>query len=104
MGIPPHFDVHPPFEEYFVSISLLSGLVMTFKSFKNEEQHLYLPPRSCALLTGEVRYAWFHSIASRKMDRVEGEMSFRRRRISLTFRTIRKDLQCKCPYPFFCQS
>jgi alkylated DNA repair protein alkB family protein 8 len=37
MGIPPHFDVHPPFGERFVSISLLSGLVMSFKSYRGEE-------------------------------------------------------------------
>jgi len=88
MGIPPHFDVHPPFKEMFVSISLLSGVVMSFRSYRGEEHHLYLPPRSCVLFSGEVRYAWFHSIATRKMDKVEGEMLFRRRRVSLTFRTI----------------
>jgi alkylated DNA repair protein alkB family protein 8 len=37
MGIPPHFDVHPPFHERFVAISLLSGLVMSFKSYRGEE-------------------------------------------------------------------
>ncbi|CAD8149645.1 unnamed protein product [Paramecium octaurelia] len=104
MGIPPHFDVHPPFHEKFVSISLLSGLVMSFKSFKGEEYHLYLPPRSCALFTGEVRYAWFHSIAARKIDKVEGETHFRSKRLSLTFRTIRNDLKCDCEYQFFCES
>lgn len=104
MGIPPHFDVHPPFMEHFVSVSLLSGLVMTFKSYKGDEEHVYLPPRSCALFSGEVRFAWFHSIASRKMDRVEDQMHFRRRRLSLTFRTIRQDLKCECDYPFFCES
>lgn len=104
MGIPPHFDVHPPFHEKFVSISLLSGLVMSFKSFKGEEQHLFLPPRSCALFTGEARYAWLHSIAARKIDKVENETHFRTRRLSLTFRTIRENLKCDCEYQFFCES
>jgi alkylated DNA repair protein alkB family protein 8 len=27
-GIPPHFDTHSPFEEYFVALSILSGIVM----------------------------------------------------------------------------
>lgn len=63
---------------------------------------MYLPPRSLALFEGEVRYAWFHSIASRKMDKVDGEMLFRRRRVSLTFRTIRPNLKCECNWPLFC--
>lgn len=104
MGIPPHFDVHPPFKERFVAISLLSGVVMTFKSYTGVEKHLYLKPRSVAYFSGEVRYAWFHSIASRKMDKVEGDMKFRRRRVSLTFRTIQRDHICQCSYPFFCES
>lgn len=61
---------------------------MSFKSYKNEEKHLYLPPRSVLVLSGEVRYAWFHSIAGRKIDNVEGDFNFRRRRVSLTFRTV----------------
>ena len=31
-GIAPHFDVHSPFEETFVALSLGSGLAMQFKS------------------------------------------------------------------------
>lgn len=35
-GIAPHFDTHSPFEEKIVIVSLGSGLVMSFKSYKNE--------------------------------------------------------------------
>ncbi len=55
------------------------------------------------MLSGESRYAWLHSIATRKVDKVDDKLIFRRRRISLTFRKIRKE-PCKCPYPFFCDS
>ncbi|KAL4508572.1 hypothetical protein ABPG72_003876 [Tetrahymena utriculariae] len=101
-GIAPHFDTHSPFEEKIVIVSLNSGIVMSFKSYKNEEKHLFLPPRSILVLSGEVRYAWFHSIASRKVDKVEGDFNFRRRRVSLTFRTVQFK-PCRCAYPFFCE-
>ena len=32
-GIPPHFDTHSPFEEYFVAVSMLSGIVMDFRKY-----------------------------------------------------------------------
>jgi len=32
IGIPPHIDVHSPFKEIFVSLSLSSGCVMTFQN------------------------------------------------------------------------
>jgi len=31
-GIPPHIDVHKPFKEIFVSLSLSSGCAMTFEN------------------------------------------------------------------------
>ena len=88
----------------FVSITLMSGLVMSFKSYKGEEKHLYLPNRSCVLFSGEARYAWTHSIAARKMDKVDDDMIFRKKRVSLTFRTIRRDYKCNCEWPFYCES
>eukprot|EP01015_Nassula_variabilis_P025619 TRINITY_DN501_c0_g1_i11.p1 TRINITY_DN501_c0_g1~~TRINITY_DN501_c0_g1_i11.p1 ORF type:complete len:338 (-),score=61.48 TRINITY_DN501_c0_g1_i11:11-1024(-) len=102
-GIPPHFDTHSPFEEFFVSLSIGSGVVMSFRSYQNEQKHLYLPRRSLVVFAGEARYAWQHSISQRKLDKVDGQLAFRRRRISLTFRRIKKD-PCKCPFPFYCDS
>jgi alkylated DNA repair protein alkB family protein 8 len=32
-GIPSHFDTHSPFEEVFVSLSLLGNIVMEFQSY-----------------------------------------------------------------------
>ncbi len=101
-GIPPHFDVHGSFDEIIVLVSLGSGVVMSFKSYKGEEKHLYIPPRSFVFLSGEVRYAWFHQIANRRLDMVEKKSIFRTRRVSLTFRrALHKP--CKCQYPFFCE-
>lgn len=34
-GIPPHIDSHKPFKEIFISLSLLSGVTMTFEKEQN---------------------------------------------------------------------
>ena len=100
-GIPPHFDTHSPFEEVFVALSLGSGITMSFKSYTNDEKHLYIPQRGLIIFSDEARYAWYHSIAQRKVDKFHGKLIFRKRRISLTFRKI-KTTPCLCKYPFFC--
>lgn len=102
-GIPPHVDSHAPFKEAFTVLSLCGGVVMSFKSHKGQSKHLYLPPRSLYVLTGESRYAWFHSISERRSDRVEEQTLFRKRRVSLTFRSI-NHTPCNCQWPFFCDS
>jgi hypothetical protein len=50
---------------------------MTFKSHNGEEKHLYFPRRTLVVFSGEARYAWFHSISCRRIDRVEGEIMAR---------------------------
>jgi alkylated DNA repair protein alkB family protein 8 len=102
-GIPAHFDTHSPFEQPFISVSLLSGLVMDFRRFDGHERSLYLPSRSVAIFSGEARFAWTHGIACRKVDLVDGEVRHRSRRVSLTFRKIRFR-PCECPYYFYCDS
>lgn len=103
-GIPPHVDSHAPFKEAFGVVCLGSGTVMTFKSYKGEVKSVYLPPRSAYVLTGESRYAWYHSIAERKVDRVDGDLVFRGRRVSLTFRAVNHENKCECNWPIFCDS
>lgn len=102
-GIPPHVDTHSPFEECLASLSLGSGVVMTFKDDKNFARHIFLPQRSLAVFVEEARYAFYHSIATRKLDRVDGRLFFRRRRVSLTYRKVRH-VPCKCKWPQFCDS
>lgn len=36
-GIPAHFDTHSPFEEVFISVSLLSGIVIEFRKYNGQE-------------------------------------------------------------------
>jgi len=102
-GIPPHVDTHSPFEECLVALSLGSGVVMSFKNEKGESKHIFLPQRSLVIFTQEARFAFYHSIASRKLDRVDGKLFFRRRRVSLTYRTV-KHTACACKWPLFCDS
>lgn len=52
------------------------------------KKQLYLPPRSLLILSGEARYKWSHGISQRKLDKVDGELLHRARRISLTFRQV----------------
>ena len=108
-GIPPHVDTHSPFQELFISLSLLSGVSMNFRTPEGAQKDVYLLPRSLVVFTGEARYNYMHSIATRKLDKVEGLLRFRHRRISLTFRKLRvkSDLEdgvCRCRYPKLCDS
>jgi alkylated DNA repair protein alkB homolog 8 len=103
-GIPPHIDTHSPFEEIFCSISMNSEATMTFKDLNNEVRHISLKPRSLMIFSGEGRYNWLHSIPTRKFDKVNGLIKSRRRRISLTYRKLRKDPVCKCKWPRMCDS
>lgn len=102
-GIAPHVDSHQPFEEFFASLSIGDGCVMTFRNIKNEEKHVYFPKRALVVFSGEARYAWQHGIATRKVDKINQEMHFRKRRISYTLRTVRTG-DCSCIYNYFCDS
>lgn len=103
-GIPPHVDSHAPFEEPVVSLSLLSSVVITFRSLEDaSEQHVVLPSRCLMVMTGEARYNWTHCIANRKMDRLETKgVVFRDLRYSLTYRAVKDVAFCDCDFPKGC--
>lgn len=82
-GIAPHIDCVPCFKDNIVSISLGDTYVMDFTK-GTEKISIPLAPGSLLKLTGESRYKWRHSIASRKKD---GD-HVRSRRVSLTFRQV----------------
>jgi len=71
--------------------------------YNNVTKHLYIKPRSVIFFSGEARFIWEHTIALRKIDRVDDNIFFRKRRLSLTFRKIRKG-ECSCPYVDCCDS
>lgn len=76
---------------------------MHFKDPQGKVLDLYLKPNSLMVFSGEARYNWLHSIAQRKVDKVEGLLKFRHRRVSLTFRKIKTD-PCRCSFPALCDS
>jgi alkylated DNA repair dioxygenase AlkB len=88
-GISAHIDCVPCFADTITSLSLGSPCVMDFThSKKGEKSSLLLEPRSLLVLTGDARYIWQHAIAGRKIDRYQGRIISRTRRISLTFRKV----------------
>lgn len=96
-GIPPHVDSHSPFNDIYCSISLQSGVVMTFTK-KTETYNIYLKPRSAVFFTNELRFEWEHSISLRKVDIVENRIVTRQQRISLTFRKVSSRDECQCVF------
>ena len=86
-GISPHIDCIPCFGGVICSLSLLSPCIMDFKKGKDKHQIL-LKPRSLLIMKDEARYEWKHSIASRKSDNINGTKTPRKRRVSMTFRTV----------------
>jgi len=118
-GIANHIDVHSLFEDGFLIVSLGSACVMDFRKQRRRQAgdgleegevdarcSLLLPRRSLLVLQGEARYAWSHGLASRKTDKVNGQLVARGRRVSLSFRRMRKGspLVCDCSFPEACDS
>ena len=89
-GISPHIDCQPCFGDTLVSLSLCSTCTMDFiHAETGEQQPVFLPRRSIAVLKGDSRYCWKHAIAKRRQDVHDGQIFIRQRRISLTFRKVK---------------
>ena len=89
-GIAAHKDHVQDFGPVIVTLSLLEGWSMRFtREGYSYVDHL-LEPGSIAVLEGESRYEWEHSIPPRKFEREGGMKTLRQRRVSVTFRTVNK--------------
>jgi alkylated DNA repair dioxygenase AlkB len=89
-GIASHRDHVQDFGPVIVTLSLLEGWSMRFtREGHNYVDHL-LEPGSIAVLEGESRYKWEHSIPPRKFEREGGLKTPRQRRVSVTFRTVNR--------------
>ena len=87
-GIAPHID-RDCFGPVVATVSLGSAVNMDFCSdFTGDEYTQRLEPRSLVLLYGDARSKWQHGIAKRKSDTCNGQKIERKRRVSITFRTI----------------
>ncbi len=93
-GIPPHIDNVTAFDEFIVSVSLCSSVVMEFRQAETKKfAKLNLEPNSILVLKGDARYNWSHLIAARKHDLLLNKdqvitVKRREKRISLTFRKV----------------
>lgn len=88
-GIAPHTD-RDCFGPVVATVSLSSDVVMDFFGPDGEICSQLLQRRSLMLLAGAARAKWRHGIAKRKNDRdpMSGQMIPRKRRVSITFRTV----------------
>ncbi|HWH00255.1 MAG TPA: alpha-ketoglutarate-dependent dioxygenase AlkB [Pilimelia sp.] len=91
-GIASHVDSPSCFGDVVMSVSLGSTCVMTLNRPDDPDASvaLLLEPGSLLVLTDEARYAWRHGIPARRTDRVHGRVVSRGRRVSLTFRSVRR--------------
>ncbi len=86
-GIAMHID-HPGFGPTVCTISLLDDWEMDFSEHWKDKAPALLQRGSCVLLTGAARSVWQHGIAPRKTESLENGRRNRKRRLSLTFRTV----------------
>lgn len=87
-GIAPHVD-RDCFGPVVATVSLGSAVNMDFRCDATSAEHVQrLEPRSLLLLYGDARSKWRHGIAKRRTDTWDGRKIERRRRVSITFRTV----------------
>jgi alkylated DNA repair dioxygenase AlkB len=87
-GIASHIDCEPCFGPIVATLSLGDTWVMDFEPPAGDTVSLDLPVRSLAVLSGPARCDWRHGIAKRKSDPGRAVRRVRRRRVSVTFRTV----------------
>ncbi len=87
-GIAPHVD-RDCFGPVVATVSLGSAVNMDFRCDATSDGYVQrLEPGSLLLLHGVARSKWRHGIAKRRTDIWDGRKIERRRRVSITFRTI----------------
>ena len=86
-GIATHID-HPGFGPTVCTISLLDDWEMDFSQNWRDKSPALLQKGSCVILTKEARSVWQHGIAPRKSEATDTGRRSRKRRLSLTFRTV----------------
>ena len=93
-GISRHLDQPLSFAEHVATISLLETWGMVFRRRGSKDKvEIPLERRSVAILTGAARYQWTHEIPTRRSEPTgldERPRVDRERRISLTFRNVRR--------------
>lgn len=86
-GIAAHID-RRTFGDVVASLSLGSEWPMEFASRDGRVIEVFMPVGALLLMTGPSRFEWTHHIRPRKSDVRGGQRVVRKRRVSLTFRTL----------------
>ena len=86
-GISTHID-HRGFGPTVCMVSLLDDWEMDFSKNWKDKSPALLKQGSVVLLNGPARSAWQHGIAPRRSEQMEGGRRDRKRRLSMTFRTV----------------
>ena len=92
-GIALHAD-RDCFGETVATISLCDDWEMKFRPVKgtaDEDKTILIQRGSALILTGDSRFLWMHGINKRKQEKDEYGQRERRRRVSVTFRTVKRD-------------
>ena len=80
------------FGDTVATVSLGDTWQMDFRPLGAERsatEHMALAPGSALILAGDARHRWLHGIAKRRRERLEhGGWRPRKRRVSVTFRTV----------------
>ena len=87
-GISKHID-HKAYGEVIGCFTLGSGGSMVFRKGSTVES-LYVEKDSLYIMTGDARHEWTHEMPARKTDLVDGIIKKRTKRISVTFRAIKR--------------
>src|SRR5690606_16691954 len=87
-GIRPHKDRNY-FDNQICGINLGSGCVMKFIKISGKEViDVEIPRRSLYVMQDEARCKYNHSIPPRKKDNIDGNLQYRERRVSITYRKV----------------
>lgn len=88
-GLGGHVDTVTSFGPVIASLSLNSTCGMDFEEVSTGKSGCtVLEPRSLLVLAEDARYKWRHGITARLQDPLGDQVLTRKRRVSLTFRTI----------------
>lgn len=85
-GISEHIDIDK-FGSVIGCFTIGTGAIMKFTR-KDELVELYVEPNSLYIMSGDARYVWKHSMPAKKYDLIDNIRYERKRRISITFRSL----------------
>jgi hypothetical protein len=91
-GCKDHYDDINFWTNWVIGVSFGSGCTMKFTNIEDSKEiHFYLPKNSIYIMMDDARYKWNHGIPFQKEDIFYGTTIKREKRVSITFRAIKKE-------------